>query len=235
MTVEILYRPAEAGRETLFAHVAEVLSMPAAADELASWNGPFVHHGDLVRVVGMSHDRLFVFDGDVSAFKRVPKPLTVEFYEASDWDPARIFRQCGKVDERKRALVALDCVERALKLAGIFDKRINKSLDLKRSWALGEILRDDAIPSIASLALAIEGRSTKRVAANSVNYALSRQYAAAVDATARVHMDVLGVLEADRGPYAELCDIIRRHIPLSVAACAALTMRDPLPLPREPV
>ena len=225
MTIDVFYRPAESGSDTPFYLVVSTQTMPGASDELASWNGPGLSHGDLVRVVGETHDRLFVFDDDVKAFKRVPKPLSIGFYEEYN-EAAKIFRQCSKVDERKRALVAVDCAALALKTTGVYDREITVALGVKRAWALGRIPVERSRCSIAGAVMRYTGGDTKSRAVRAAIDAVRGDYSDSVDNAVLAVRIREGLIDA-------MADIVRRHIPISVAACAALTMRDPLPMSKE--
>ena len=130
----ILYKPAEGDAETPWAEVGSVRTLDAIQDEVSSWRGPALRHGDMVRFVSVSgRERgMYVFDGSSSALVLAPP--------VSGWDTRRVVpvtwaevwedratshgmllacsARGGHVDSRRLAMAACECAAQSVHLVG---------------------------------------------------------------------------------------------------------------------
>lgn len=244
--VKIFYRPAEVieGRWQL---VGEVPSLDDARDELASWQGPRLGHGDLV-VVGTKVPTLFVFDDARSELVEVvsaPKTGWLAFWEGKKADAASLFKMCDAVDRRRILLAACAVAEGSLMYVPAGEDRPRLAIEAARRWALGrgnaEELREQrtavayvSTPGAISMAdaayaiitsVATDARHSKTPRAA---YAESAAFS-----VARANAEYTGERGELRSSLREMAPIVRRYIPLSVLACSLVGARDPLPMPRE--
>jgi hypothetical protein len=243
--VKIFYRPAEVieGRWQL---VGEVPSLDDARDELASWQGPRLGHGDLV-VVGTKVPTLFVFDGARGALAEVggaPKTGWVSYWEGKAANAASLFRRCDAVDRRRIALAACAVAESSLKYGPAGEDRPRLAIEAARRGALGggnaEELRDarQAVSYVSTLGAILLADAAYAVISIVMddrrgNTVATAQAESAVYSAAQAYVENTGELGAQRARHREMAPMVRRYIPLSVLACSLVGARDPLPMPRE--
>ena len=138
--ISLLYRSCEGDA---WRQVASVCTLNDTADELASWTGPRLSHGDLVRVVAAPDHtrrvtpRLYVCDvsGETSALRTVP-------IDAPSWDEATdaeaMLRRCGRVDKRRVVMTACDIARVVLPLVPAGEDRPRVAIETAERWCRGE-------------------------------------------------------------------------------------------------
>lgn len=195
-------------------------------------------HGDLMRLLGDGKDDLFVFDADVSLYRHVPEPLTVAFWEGDDADPCAMLRACGQVAQRRLVFVACACARTALHCVPPGEHRPRVAIETSERWARGEALVSEV--NVARENAFLHARSSfatpypiafaafAAVAAYAASYAAVYAVSAAVAAASAAAGAANATEDADSTRRRILAPIVRVEIPLSVAACAALGLRDPL-------
>lgn len=250
--IEVFYRQAEVVSGP-FEAVARVASGHEAIDELASWSGPALHHGDVVRVVSPSRESLFVFDARRSSFFEAVSPgwTLFDVWEGEHARGDSMLRMCRAVDLRKVICAACDCVEPSLRFSPR-DPRARNAVEAARRWAEGSADAGSLSAAAAAAATAAtsherSGRTFAAYAAMNVAYAA---YAAAtvgaggdsdIDCVSAAVQSVRMAADASlwglrRGGIAACSEALRRaaivvraHIPLSVIACAIAGVGDPIP------
>lgn len=257
--VDIVYRPAEVV-EGGWERLATVSSARAAADELASWQWNDPGHGDLVRLVGPQVERIFVFDSARSAFveaktKRgsLVTKLTISMtsiWEGDSLDASWMMRLSWKVDRRRLALAACACAETSLVFVPDYEDELRAALNTARSWAHGNATSEDARRAYDAISDVADDVS------ENVDAAARSAYGAVLSALAVAAMkdnassNSVGSASRASDAYASdsrasdflrdrdahlrsMAPLVRRYIPLSVATCAMVDARDPLPIPRD--
>lgn len=231
MRVSILYRHAESGGP--WSEVASAEGAREARDELASWPGPRLHHGDLARLSSGKKDLLFVFDADRSSMVEVVRPQRQAswwpLWEGDGASARGMLYDCGRVDPAKVVLAARDCADLSAHLVAGGDQRPAAAVAAARRWARGDgspqearaaaTAAYDAPYSPASYAAAHAAE-----AAGAVGHADFVDYAAAAAAMSAAAFSDSGQEEPS------MAAVVRARIPLSVLACARVGARDPMPL-----
>jgi hypothetical protein len=253
--IRIMYRPAEVV-EGGWQPVGEARTLDDIRDEIDSWQGPRLGHGDLV-AFGTKVTTLLVFDGARGALVEVgdaPKTGWVTFWEGKKADATSLFRRCSAVDRRRIVLAACAVAESSLKYLPAGEDRPRVAIETARRWARGEAtlkeVRDasDAAYAARAAARAAADADDAAAARSSASAAAARAADAAYDDaadvtdSAAVSVDdaaYAAYLAADDSYadaayyYSGAAKVVRRYIPLSVLACSLVGARDPLPLPRE--
>lgn len=197
-----------------------------------------------------SKEALFVFDSAKSGFVEVEagdnKIGWVEIWEGANDDAAAMIYSCRRVDRRRVALAVCDCAETTLPLVTPGEYRPRNAIETTRAWARGDAAIQDASQSLrASIGVAepVENAlyfacascsNAARVATTTRSFSPMASNASAVDSIHDVytaHLYTYGPAYAEE-KLRDMASMIRRHIPLSVLACALVGARDPLPLPR---
>ena len=228
--------------------VAESDTETGVEDELASWTGPSLRHGDLARVWSEGYEDLLVFDEDRAAFVNIKRPSGCWSWPSSwskDWTLFEMLKQCSFVDRRRLALAACDCAQIATDVIPAKQRALaQETIDVVRRWARGissvnEVREAWASASAAGNALynrdPVEWEPWHAcVAAQDTASAVTapdKFYAQQVsDIPGRVMKSLPDRAEEVRKA---MRSIIWRRIPLSVLACSVAGLRDPLPLPRD--
>jgi hypothetical protein len=228
--IRIMYRPAEVV-EGGWQPVGEASTLDDIRDEIDSWQGPRLGHGDLV-AFGTKVTTLLVFDGARGELVEVgdaPKTGWVTFWEGKKADATSLFRKCSAVDRRRIVLAACAVAESSLKYLPAGEKRPRVAIETARRWARGEATlkevrdaSDAAYAARAADAAADAAADVTDSAAVSVDDAAYAAYVAADDSYVSAAYY-----------YSGAAKVVRRYIPLSVLACSLVGARDPLPLPRE--
>lgn len=269
MIIKILYRPAEVV-EGQWQTIKETRKIREARDELASWQGPSLSHGDLVMLAARKQT-LFVFDAKKSAFVEVrlaPVGGWQMFWEGDDSRSDLMLRACCKdgrsVDRRRLTLAACRLAAPALKTIvwewrnprGIdldMVEAAEKAIDKAIAWCFGEASvaeverARDALhlpggdPAFANSMAAIQRATEVPFIDRPYNTpCFSAAMAAEFQAVGDIQFGMIGRRDLSREERQESveralrsnAEIVRRYIPLSVFACAAVGARDPLPIPR---
>jgi hypothetical protein len=253
--IGIFYRPAEV-IEGDWQLVGEARSLNDARDELTSWRGPRLGHGDLV-VVGAKVPTLYVFDAARGALVQVKKRGDVpwvDFWEGDNTPPQLMLRECTKVDGKRLVLVACACAEIAMQYVPEANKKPRAAIEKARAWVRNEASINEVRSAADATYTSGRGRLSASVYAVSAAYHSAKTaisaynvtqnrtspnnaYQFAIDAASDV--ETATRYASGRSPSGnypvsrEMVRIVRRCIPLSVLACSLVGARDPLPLPRE--
>ena len=209
-------RGAESGAVEHWTTVAVLATRDAVPDELAAPAWPRAH-GDIVRVTGAGCDELFVFDRVTDTYLAAPAPFTLAFWEGDGADAEAMLRACERVDRRRLVLAACACARTVLHLVPAGEDRPRVAIETAERWARGEATLDEV--------------QRAREAAWGAYYdddATAATYAAAYAAAAATAVDYTAATAT--ATARALAPIVRAHIPLSVAVCAALGLSDPLPI-----
>ena len=179
-------------------------------------------HGDLLRVTGPQHDDLYVFDRATDTYLAAPAPFTLAFWEGDDADAAAMLRRCERVDRRRLVLAVCACARTVLDGVPKWEDRPRVAVETAERWARGEATSDEVQRARedawnVAVVAAVASSSASSVA-SSAAVASDSAFSAAAASVASV--------AATRA----LAPLVRLHIPLSVALCAALGLSDPLPL-----
>lgn len=256
--IRIFYRPAEASCEP-FAHVASLRDGEDAADEIASWSGPRLHHGDLVRLFRGKDEDLFIFDADASELVEVKsetgaQPWVVFWEKADDVAAARMASSCALVPSARVVLAACECATAAVLRASGVGSPLLGALEVSASWARsrgGAVAARRLVDYVASTRDAASAASASgdhaareaAMAANSVTRAARAassgdgiacaRYASNAIWSATESIGAAGGFGADirRRANEEAVSSVRKFVPLSVLACGRVGARDPLPVP----
>ena len=245
--IKIFYRPAEVV-EGGWQPVGEARTLDDIRDEIDSWQGPNLGHGDLV-AIGTKVTTLLVFDGVTGSLVEVgdaPKNGWVTFWEGKKASAASLFDRCGAVDRRRIVLAACAVAEGSLKYVPAREDRPRLAIEAARRWTLGAASVEDvgnAVDEAVDAAGDAVGDYAAYYAAHAASDAASAAYAAeaaeAAAATARASLNAAAdayaadAYAADAADYSAVAKAVRRFIPLSVLACSLVGARDPLPMPRE--
>lgn len=254
--IRIFHRPAEASREP-FAIVASLTDHASVDDELASWCGPRLRHGDLVRVFKGARERLFVFDAEASELVEVrsdpPSPPWVPFWEAPNFDAGEMIGSCASVALERVVLAACACVRSASRRAPDVEAVATDALAIAESWArhgrhagVADRLRqvvaaahraslaagEDQVAANAARAANSLARAVTAAAGGDAGRCVQRASAALWSSAASLSHEYGLSSASDRRANAEMADEVRRFVPLSVLACGRVGARDPLPLPK---
>jgi hypothetical protein len=245
--IRILYRPAEVV-EGGWQPVGEARTRADASDGISFWNGPRLGHGDLV-AVDTNVPNLLVFDGDRGELVEVrdrPRGGWINFWEGEASNPLEMLDKIshgkgsrragwkGNLDLRRVVLSACEIAEELLRLGTPNDAANLNTISTTRMWARGKATVADV-----EKAADISSYSTAQAGSDSLTECLAAvSCAMTVTDQARLRLVVrysyrngMSLSEIEKGARVR-ASIIRRHIPLSVLACAAVGARDPLPLPR---
>lgn len=232
--------------------VAEPRGRAEAVDELASWQGPRLSHGDMARLVCGAGDTLFVFDADRSSFVEVKRASGLVRW-VTMWSRGSLssgydmMLAAKRADPRRLVLAACDCASAAVTRRAP-DARSLEAIRIARLWARGG-LRDargreaidraasDALASSAALFAAPDRSLGVGAAAHSALYAVSSVAERANDglrSLAAMAVDLAELSDSDGGEpgRSRASERVRWFIPLSVLACSLVGARDPLPIPR---
>ena len=136
--IRILHRPAEVV-EGGWQPVGEASTLDDIRDEIDSWQGPRLGHGDLV-VVGTKVPTLLVFDGARGSLIEVgdaPKTGWVSYWEGKKANAASLLKICGAVDRRRIVLAACAVAEISLKYVPAREDRPRLAIEAARRWARG--------------------------------------------------------------------------------------------------
>jgi hypothetical protein len=257
--IQIMYRPAEVV-EGLWQLAGETSEIADVRDEIESWKGPSLGHGDLVyvRSKGMKSPMLFVFDSDRSSLVE-PETVSVRgwvsLWEGSRSEASTMLRECAAVDRRRTALAACACVEMSLPYVLAGEERPRLAIEAARRAIGGQATGDDVRAAAMEAMDAIDEMYTPagrtrgqypygfRSSQAAIMAAVRVADAASAswnydDFPAAVSSSFLAAMRAR--PRVDVQSIrramareVRRRIPLSVLACSLVGARDPLPLPRE--
>ena len=191
--IDVMYRQAEVASGP-FDVVVRVRGRAEAVDELASWQGPRLRHGDLARVVASRRDDLYVFDSATSSFVEV-RPWLGDESLLTTWEHDRargdhMLSRCRGVDLRKVVVAACECVRPALRFSSPDDRRPAAAIDTALRWSRGAA--DGAAADRAAAAAAVSvtatqaadvARSNAAYAATCVAYAAARAASYAMDSS----------------------------------------------------
>lgn len=231
MTVRILWRSAEARQPSdPWTLVADADGVEAAEDELASWQGPILSHGDLVRLVSPSSERLFVFDGDKSRF--VWSQISVDAWEGKAARTRDLLLSCAMVDRRRLAMAACELARSMLRRVPAGEElRPLRAIEMTEAWCRQEATLDQVQDARGTVArLAVEAGKVGGYSASRAVEAFDSVYSAASVPVSSdpVSSAVRAALDA-ASTRTEKSHLVRKWIPLSVVVCASLGLRDPLP------
>ena len=255
--IKIFYRPAEVV-EGGWQPVGEASTLDDARDEIDSWQGPRLSHGDLV-AIGTKVTTLLVFDGARGSLIEVgdaPKTGWVSYWEGKRANAASLLKICGAVDRRRIVLAACAVAEVSLKYVPAREDRPRLAIEAARRWTRGAASVEEVRAAAADAARAAADFESYEaadfdsynaaVAAYNAAYAASSAAkavdAAEADAAARAARNAAYAADAayaaynaayDDVDYSAAAKAVRRYIPLSVLACSIVGARDPLPMPRE--
>lgn len=205
MSREIIYRPAEAFRPSdPWKVVSTAEDIDRARDELASWQGPGLSHGDLVIV---TYDDLYVFDGDRSAFVVVPRPHAKRydfwryFWEEGDsGEQAKDMLLLSEgVDVRRLALAASEIAEMATPFVPRSDKRPAEAIEATRGYVAGSVPIQNVIVASESARRAAREAETEVYGADRGSMALVRALARG-GATGAALAASLSIVDAKSAP-----------------------------------
>lgn len=248
----VQYRPAASAGD--WVTVAAAPTVRSASDELASWCGPRLMHGDLGRVVRGRDDRLYVFSGPASSFVRAGRRLSASAWEGHGADADWMMRASAGAHRDRLSLAALDCAELAVRsvgdrggagatlrtarrfMAGAADERelMDAVVEAEEAGEAMHALGGGEMHLLPwAAAFAAESLSPARHAGLAAGSAVSSVQSSAVVLVEANEPGLTGVQRrAALAAVARLlAPVVARRIPLSAAACASLGLRDPLPPP----
>lgn len=221
-----------------------------ALDEVESWRGQRLHHGDLVAVSSAARRRLFVFDSARSSLAQVPDPPPPRRPLIEVWGPAAradlMLDWCPLVDPWRVCAAACELAEHVLHIADEVDGRPRAAVAAARAAFLGSAQARPVAPS-ADGAMAAAQAARARIAvyyaalaaaeaAYCAMYACipARRYIGdAVSASARsaAHHASRAVEHSGGAGAVEWLQsqqgVVRSWVTLSHAACAAVGAADP--------
>lgn len=203
-----------------------VRTLEALRDEMQSWTGPRIGHGDLVRVVSAEGERLLVADPE-GTLHEVPG-ITASAWEAPALCARDLVREAGMSNARQIAWCAL-----ALARSSLPDNdRLHEALETAERFMRGWASRSD-------LSAASEDVWSMRESTWSPTWvvwaALQVPAAAEIGLRSRLRSEMQMVLSALEGivtyPIARRAhaDLVRRFLPLPGVACARAGLPWPLP------
>lgn len=239
-----------------FVRVASAGSFNEAVDELSSWQGPPLSHGDLAvidqRIRGSSSG--YVFDADSSSFVAWPPvPIAagasswIDAWEAGGVSPSMMVLCAAGVAPANVAAAVVECA-RALEPLVEGDARLVFQMTV--AGADGALRGGLSRPTIdgllreadrwAGAQVARAGAEALRAAAGSLQCSVAAD-GAGKDFRSYASAMALRCLQAaqagsarrsrpGRAPTdADLCGAVRWHLPLSAVMCGRLGLRSPFP------
>lgn len=213
--IAIQYRPCgsnpapDPDHSTPWTLVTEVMTHADADDYLASWVGPALSHGDLVRVVGESRKRLHVVD-EHSLLRAVP--LRIEEWEGADANALTMLQHGEAVDCRRCVLAACDLARSVMHLVPETARDEARAL-------IDDAERDSRADAVNRHRLPLSSLSS------SMRSCAAGMAAWWVEARPDFTAEEAALAQPDA--RAEHAAIVRKHIPLSVVACAIVGATDP--------
>lgn len=241
--IDILYRHSHDDQQDGWRVVATAEGEREAEDELASWQGPRLYHGDLVRV---GTEKLYVFNGASSALMAAPevrvhglKMFWLRLWEQGS-NPDSMMLVCTRVDRRKIVSAAVAVVTSSIKISrsnARLKRTLLSALDAATGWSVGLRTVDDAVEQ-AAVVMRIVDRDGDQFAHATVD-ALQAVYSEDPAESARQALNyAANCSEASLGSrYVAMVGharLVAKAIPLSVAVCARLGLADPIPWRNAP-
>lgn len=234
--------------------ISKNVSLGEAQKSLSEWRGPALLHGDLVNIVGDDGgEGLFVFDGDKLAFAKSTS-ISREMWSGHDSNAREMLLACDGVDRRRLAMAAASCAAMSFDAISEGNGDPVEAVRSVRGWFAGDVdidqlrERQRECAEVASRSLRGDFKlaASASAAASACATVTSRsgdahKFAAQTPAYAA---DAMVLDRASQSRDADnralviskmhgMASIVRRWIPLSVAVCASLGLRDPLPIPRD--
>lgn len=240
--LNLWYRAAPQGMEIPWTCFQTDLTFDGVHNELLSWSGPLLRHGDLVRVTrGLAEHSLYVWDGDTSSLMK-PPPMVGQIVGMpwlrvweNDLSAAKdMLLTCEKVNPQRLGLYVMDCLLDVAassvphpdgNLCGILN-RVAETIRTGEPIAHTPwVTQRNQQPHVQNALVAFAARyAAWQHGAFGGNLHLLTSMAS-MNARRQLPRTVLPLWvgrEAKR---------VRKFIPTTVAVCASLGLRDPLPLP----
>lgn len=237
------YRAAEYGMETPWLPYRGDLTFEGVHDELLSWGGPSLRHGDLVRVTrGLGNHSLYVWDGSSGALMKAPnmvgQPVVMPWLQVweNDLSAAKdMLLTCEKVNPQRLGIYVMDCL---LDVAVSSEPYPNAGLCGVLNRAREAIRTGESVWSVPWVAQTGQPRYVQGAAVTFLSWyskwqgkTFPGEKLCQVAITAEIHARQQlprTMLPTWVGREAKR---VRKFIPTTVAVCASLGLRDPLPLP----
>lgn len=243
------YRAAEYGMETPWLLHRKDLTFEGVHDELLSWGGPSLRHGDLVRVTrGLGDHSLYVWDEGSGSLMKAPnmvgQPVVMPWLQVweNDLSAAKdMLLTCEKVNPQRLGIYVMDCLldvavsSEPYPSAGLCGV-LNRAREALRT---GEpVARVPWVPwasrhhrlsyvQEAAVAFLSPYSEWEKYPKPPQSMPELHRWAAAASIHARQQLPRT-MLPTWVGREAKR---VRKFIPTTVAVCASLGLRDPLPLP----